>query len=178
MANVNIYPRHKDILDSLISSAKVGSSAGATKTGPFKAYRDAYVFAASIGLAAAAPTPTAKMPKSKSQVIAIKDHILLGAHGATELSYAVVLVEEDDGQLIEDSLRKQLDLIMDDALPARLGILDRYAHAGFEWLMENEKDESSVRDLVLAAIDRVECIQTDPDETPLVRDPLLDVLLD
>lgn len=44
--------------------------------------------------------------------------------------------------------------------------------------MENERDESSVKDLVLAAIDRVECVQTDPDETPFVRDPLLDVLLD
>src|SRR5262245_51376408 len=94
MAEVTIFAEHRDILDALITSRKVKSVAGATRSGPFKDQRDAYVFAASIAMALNAPTPSDRMPTKKKDATPIRDSVFLGAAGARELSLAVGLIAE------------------------------------------------------------------------------------
>jgi hypothetical protein len=179
MANVTIYAEHRDILDALITSGKVASAAAATRTGPFKDQRDAYVFASSIALARRKPQPEAAMPTSKKgDVTAIRDSVFLGADGAEALAATVVLIEQDDELSVEAALGRQLELLSEDGLQEQLTILDRYAYAGFEWLKQNQKDESTIRDLVLTAIDEIACVEDVPAAQIVVQDPLLDVLLD
>ncbi len=134
MANVNIYAEHRDILDALITSGKVASVAAATKTGPFKEQRDAYVFAASIALALNTLTPKEKMPTSRQGVTTIRDSVFLGAAGAKEVAITVALCDQNKRLDIEEPLARQLELISDANLQARFVLLDRYAHAGFSWL--------------------------------------------
>jgi hypothetical protein len=177
MANVTIYEEHREILDSLITSGKVASVAGATKTGPFKEMRDAYVYAVSIALAFNKPTPADKMPSSKKDHIQIRDSVFLGASGATEIAIAAVMVMESDHSTIEQSLAHQLDLISEQQLVERLALLDRFAHAGFAWLIKRRDDESSIRDLMLTAVDEIECVVSHATATEVLHDPMLDMLL-
>lgn len=174
MASVNIYAEHREVLDGLISSAKVGSQLGAVATGPFKDQRDAYVFAASIGIALGKPTPVADMPKSKKkETIAIRDSVLFGAEGAKEVSITAVLLQElDDADSTEAGLRTQLDQIADGDLAARFAILDRYAYSGFTWLATYVKDAGTIRELVMEAIDKVIGVDLDPEEFLIGDDPL------
>jgi len=177
MANVSIYPEHRDILDALITSAKVASIAAATKTGPFKDQRDAYVFAASLALARGKPQDESAMPTAKRDVTTIRDSVFLGAAGAEPLACAVVLIQDGGDGTVEDGLARQLDLLTEDALQERLTVLDRYAYAGFEWLKEYQQDESTIRDLIMTALDEIECVEGNPASEVDVQDPLLDVLL-
>ena len=178
MANVTIYQQHRDILDALISSSKVSSVAGATKTGPFSAQRDAYVFAASLASALGKPQKAGDMPTSKKDVTTIRDSVFLGAAGAEALTYLIVLLEENEGENTEANLSRQLDLLVDDKLQERLSMLDRYAFAGFEWLVKHQDDERTIRELVLTALDEITCVQSEPTNEAEVQDPLLDMLLD
>lgn len=178
MANVTIYPEHRDILDSLIATAKVSSVAGATKTGPFSAQRDAYVFAAALAVARGKPQAETEMPTAKKEVTTIRDSVFLGAAGAEALTYSVVLVEEGGDESTEAALARQLDLLMDDKLQERLTTLDRYAYAGFEWLLENQRDESTIRELVLTALDEITCVETEGADELDIQDPLLEMLMD
>jgi hypothetical protein len=177
MANVTIYSEHREILDSLISSGKVASTAGNTKTGPFKEMRDAYVYAVSIALALNSPTAVDKMPTTKKDQTQIRDSVFLGAGGATEVSFAVALVTETDQNSIEQSLAQQLALISEQQLEERFALLDRFAHAGFAWLAARQVDESSIRDLLLTAIDEIECVTSETVATEVIHDPMLDLLL-
>jgi hypothetical protein len=120
MANITIYDEHRDVLDSLITSGKVASVAGATRTGPFKEMRDAYVYAVSIALALNKPTPMDRMPISKKGHQPIPSHVFLGGIGAVEVAIAVALVEEIDHSTIEQSLAHQLDLISEQRLGDRI----------------------------------------------------------
>lgn len=176
MANVNIYPAHRDILDSLVTSGKAKSAAAATRTGPFKEMRDAYVFAASLALALNQPTPAENMPPSKKGVLSIQDRVFFGADGAEEVTAAVALTSAAEGQGIDDSLKSQLDLLADENLIEQLALLDRYAHAGFAWLLNHRRDESSIRDLVMSTIDTVECAEREAGDESAVQDPLLGLL--
>ncbi|MEU2550132.1 hypothetical protein ABZ589_00290 [Streptomyces sp. NPDC013313] len=176
MANVNIYPAHRDILDSLVTSGKAKSAAAGTKTGPFKEMRDAYIFAASLAMALNQPTPMDKMPTSKKDVLTIQDRVFFGADGASEITAAVVLTSGAPDQAIDDSLRSQLDLLASENLVEQLALLDCYAHAGFEWLLQYRQDESSIRDLVMSAIDTVECAKREAGDESAVQDPLLGLL--
>lgn len=176
MASVKIYAEHRDILDALITSGKVASVAGATRTGPFREQRDAYVFAASIGLALRSPTSPGRMPKPAKQDTPIRDSVFIGAPGARDLCMTAALLDERDEESIEQSLSRQLDLIAETELAEQFEILDRYAHAGLNWLAQRQDDESSVRDLILTAIDQVECVETAITDTSGVHDPLLDML--
>lgn len=180
MANVSIYPEHRDILDGLITSSKVSSLAGATRTGPFSAQRDAYVFAAALTMARGNPHSERDMPVARKDVTTIRDQVFLGADGAYALTYVVALLEEDPTESTESSLARQLDLLMDDKdkLQDRLTVLDRYAYAGFEWLKENQPDERTIRELILTALDQISCVETDSDDAVTIHDPLLDMLLD
>ena len=177
MAYVYIYPKHRSVLDGLITSSKVSSQLGAIATGPFKDQRDAYVFAASIGLALGTPTPETSMPKSKTDSISIKDSVFLGAAGATELSLVAPLLrglsDDDD---TENALRMQLKAVADRDDTARFALLDRYAYAGFCWLDDSANDTATVRELVMEAIDKI--IATDIDVNDLIiDDPLTGFLL-
>lgn len=180
MAYVHIYPEHREVLDGLISSAKVGSQLGALATGPFKDQRDAYVFAASIGIALGHATPAAEMPKSKrkEKPIDIRDTVLFGSDGARELSLAAVLLQElDDSDSVETGLRRQLQQVAEDDLVQRLALLDRYAYAGFEWLTTNLADAGTIRALVMEAVDHVVGVELDPVEILVGEDPLGNLLL-
>jgi hypothetical protein len=178
MANVSIYPEHRDILDALITTGKVSSIAGATRTGPFSAQRDAYVFAAALSIARGKPHPDTEMPSARKEVTTIRDSVFLGAAGAEPLTFAVVLIDDSATDSAEAGLSKQLDLLMDDKLQERLTTLDRYAYAGFEWLRTNQGDERTIRELVLTALDEITCVETDPGSQLEVQDPLLEMLLD
>lgn len=179
MAQVTVYPEHREILDGLISSGKVASQMGATATGPFKEQRDAYVFAASIGLALGQPTPEAQMPKAKKKdTISIRDSVLFGADGAKELSLTAVLLQElDDSDNPESGLRVQLDDIADPDFATRFALLDRYAYAGFSWLAGYMKDVGTIRELVMEAIDKVVSVDLDPEDYLVGDDPLGGFLL-
>jgi hypothetical protein len=176
MANVNIYPEHKDVLDELITSGKAKSVAAGTRTGPFRDMRDAYVFAASLAMALNQPTPPDKMPTAKKDVLPIQDRVFFGADGATEIAAAVTLTSAEPNEDIEDLLQSQLQLLAGESLGEQLALLDRYAHAGFEWLLRNRADESSIRDLVLSAIDMVECAPRELGDESAIQDPLLGLL--
>ncbi|MEU5222164.1 hypothetical protein AB0G55_05790 [Streptomyces toyocaensis] len=176
MANVNIYPDHRDILDSLVTSGKAKSAAAGTKTGPFKEMRDAYVFAATLAMALNQPTAAEEMPTSKRGVLPIQDRVFFGADGATEITAAVVLTSAAPDQTIDYSLRSQMDLLASENMAEQLALLDRYAHAGFDWLRKHSQDESSIRDLVMTAIDTVECTEREVGDGSQVQDPLLGLL--
>lgn len=179
MANVNIYPEHREVLDGLISSAKVGSQLGAIATGPFRDQRDAYVFAASIGIALGKPADPTEMPKTKKkETIGIRDSVLFGAEGAKELSITAVLLQDlGGGDSTEAGLRKQLEEIADGDFAARFAMLDRYAYAGFSWLAGYMKDASTIRELVMEAIDKVVGVDLDPEDFLVGDDPLGGFLL-
>lgn len=177
MANVTIYPEHRDILDALITTAKVASTAAATRTGPFTAQRDAYVFAASLAIARGKPQSESDMPSAKKDVTTIRDSVFLGAAGAEPLTYAVVLLDEAVDETVESGLSRQLDLLMDDKLQERLSMLDRYAYAGFEWLKKSQRDERTIRELVLTALDEISCIGSNLTSDMNVHDPLMEMLL-
>lgn len=179
MANVNIYPEHKEILDGLISSAKVGSQLGAIATGPFKEQREAYVFAAAIGIALGKPTLESQLPKAKGrETISIRDSVLLGADGAKELSLTAVLIQDlDNVDETEVGLRRQLDDIADADFSNRFALLDRYAYSGFSWLGEYMKDAGTIRDLVMEAIDKVISVELDVEDYLIGDDPLGGFLL-
>ena len=175
MANVNIYAEHRDVLDGLISSVKVGSPLGAVATGPFKDQRDAYVFAASIGIALGKPADQSDLPRTKKKVdaISIRDSVFLGAEGAKELSITAVLLQELGGEdSTEAGLRKQLDEVADGDYAGRFAILDRYAYAGFAWLTSYMKDVGTIRELVMEAIDKVIGVDLDPGDFLIGDDPL------
>ena len=175
MANVNIYAEHREVLDGLISSAKVGSQLGAVATGPFKDQRDAYVFAASIGIALGKPAAQAEMPKTKKKdaTISIRDSVLFGAEGAKEISITAVLLQElNGGDSTEAALRAQLEQVAEGDLAARFLILDRYAYAGFSWLATYLKDVGTIRELVMEALDKVVGVDLDPEEFLIGDDPL------
>ncbi|WP_338767815.1 hypothetical protein V7968_02375 [Nocardia vulneris] len=176
MANVNIYSVHTNILDTLVATGKAKSVAAATKTGPFSEMRDAYVFAASIAVAMNQPTPSDKMPSSKKDAIAIQDRVFIGAEGAVELAAAVALTSADYDEISREMLHIQLELLSEEKKGERMALLDRYAHAGFEWLKQHERDESGVRDLILSAIENVEPVQRESGDESLVQDPLLPLL--
>lgn len=176
MASVKIYAEHRDILDALITSGKVASVAGGTETGPFREQREAYVFAASIALALRNPTPASKMPNSKKEDTPIRDSVFVGALGAKEACFTASLLEEREDESLQESLSRKMKLIAETELGEQFEILDRFAHAGFSWLVDHQDDESSIRDLVLAAIDQIECIETDITDASGVHDPLLDML--
>ena len=178
MASVTIYPEHRDLLDELITSAKVKSVAGATKTGPFKEQRDAYVFAASIGLALGEPSLASALPKSRRGTTTIRDSVFLGADGAEELSCAACLVIDDSDQEFEEAIVAQLDLISDAQLQERFALLDRFAYRGFQWLTDRRGDEGSVRDLVLATLNEIQLVERGTESGTSVQDPLMDFLLD
>lgn len=179
MANVNIYPEHREVLDGLISSGKVASQLGATATGPFKEQRDAYVFAASIGIAIGKPAAEAEMPKSKKKdTIGIRDSVLFGAEGARELSLTAVLLQDlggDDNS--EQALRAQLEQIADQDLTSRLALLDRYAYTGFGWLADYMKDVGTIRELVMETIDKVVGVDLSSEDFLVGDDPLAGFLL-
>lgn len=176
MANVTIYAEHREILDYLITSGKVSSVAGATKTGPFKEQRDAYVFAASIAMALNSPTKPENMPSGKKENTQIRDSVFIGAAGAKELSLAAALILETNHDKIDQSLAYQLDLISEEQLAERLTLLDRFAHGGFAWLEERRPDESNICDLILTTIDEIACYRSDDGGQLNVHDPLLDML--
>ena len=176
MANVTIYAEHRDILDALISSGKVASVAGGTKTGPFKDQRDAYLFAVSIAMALNNPTRLEKMPTSKKNNTSIRDSVFLGAAGARELAIAVALIVETECDSIEKSLANQLDLISEEQLNERFSLLDRFAHAGFSWLEKRRADESNIRDLMLTSVDEIERVNSEASATEVVSDPMWDLL--
>lgn len=175
MASVNIHAEHRDILDALITSRRTSSVAGSTKTGPFYEQRDAYVFAASIGLALRSPTPVEKMPTSRKGVTPIRDSVFLGADGALQLCHAVCLLDEREDESLAEALGRQLSLIAPAEQAAQFELLDRYAHAGFSWLERRKGDESTIRDLILAAIDQIERVSMEEIDTTDVSDPLLDL---
>jgi hypothetical protein len=179
MANVYVYPEHRDVLDGLISSGKVGSQLGATATGPFREQRDAYVFAASIGIALGKPTPEEDLPKSRGRdTISIRDSVFFGADGAKELSLTAVLLQGlEDADETELSLRRQLDDIAAGDLTLRFALLDRYAYSGFAWLRKYMKDAGTIRDLVMEAIDKVVSVDLGIEDYLVGNDPLGGFLL-
>ena len=174
MANVNVYPEHLEVLDGLITSAKVGSQLGALATGPFKDQRDAYVFAAAIGIALGRPTADGDMPKTKKKgTISIRDSVLFGADGAKELSLAAVLLQDlGEADHAETGLRQQLDDIADGDFTVRFALLDRYAYAGFSWLADYISDAGTIRELVMEAIDKVSGVDLDVEDYLIGDDPL------
>lgn len=179
MAQVNIYPEHREVLDGLISSAKVASQLGAVATGPFKEQRDAYVFAAAIGIALGNPTPENEMPKTKKKdAISIRDSVLFGADGAKELSLIAILLQDlGDADGSEVGLRRQLDEIADGDFAGRFVLLDRYAYAGLAWLGEYMKDAGTIRELVMEAIDKIISVDLGPEDYLVGDDPLGGFLL-
>ena len=91
--------------------------------------------------------------------------------------YKRQLLFELDDESTEAGLARQLDFISREHLNKQFDILDRYAYVGFEWLQNNQEDESSIQNLVLAAVDQVVSQEHQLEDFNAVRDPLMDMLL-
>jgi hypothetical protein len=135
MASATIYPEHREILDGLISSSKVASQLGAVATGPFRDQRDAYILAASIGIALGKPAAEADIPKTKTKdAISIRDHVIEAAEGGRELGITAVLLQEmDPSDETEVGLRSQLEQIAEGDLSARIQLAS--------WLYEGRRHD-------------------------------------
>ena len=175
MASVRVYAEHRDILDAMITSRKVASVGGATRTGPFATQIDAYVFAASIAMAMDQPTEVDKMPKVKNGT-PIEEETVLRAFGAKELCFAAALLHVESDESSFDALNRQLRGLADCDFTTLFQNLDRFAYAGFSWLAAHQEDESSIRDLVLATINQIERVESVVADSTEVCDPLLDML--
>ena len=153
MAYVRIYPPHAPLAARLITSANTRSAAGAAATGPFGKLREAYVFAASLGIAAGTASDPSTMGKFKeSSGHAIKEDIFLNSPGATELVTLMALLPDGAHTEVTDELLKGrvLELGKTDYIE-RLEMLDRYAHAGFQ-IIADEDGDLPVRDTLLACL--------------------------
>ena len=178
MATIRIYTgtspevSHVELQNRLETTKNSKSIASAVPTGPFTTHRDVYVFAASVGLAAGSPTPVEDMPSTSEGDREIKAETFLEAPGARELVTLMAVVPDMTvGSESEpnDELRQRIGLLADPDLSARLKLLDRYAHAGFEIIRSHEK--GTVRDALLALLSVVEIPSADVAESPEI-DPV------
>jgi hypothetical protein len=177
MANVTIYPVHREMLDALVTSKKAGSIAAGTKTGPFDEMRNAYVFAVSVGFALGRPTAREDMPTSKAQGNQIPYHIFSAAPGAVELELATVFTEISHPEPGRSSLIQGLERLGEDEIVSRVAVLDRYAHAGFSWLAERFQDEGSVQNLLLSTLCELKLAPAgEVTDSAAVSDPLADLM--
>lgn len=179
MGQVTIEADNEDILNELVSTSNAKALEAATETGPFLHFRDAYVFAASIGMALNCATPAEKMSTSRKNRKEIPDHVFFGAPGAKELALVVgfVLGGIETETSTKDAMTTQLQLLsdQDDCLNCRLAMLDRFADGGFAWLREHREDESDIRALVLTAINEIDAVKR-PRKQVAPDDPLLNML--
>ena len=164
MADVHIYPEHREICDYLINTKKVTTSVSAgTDTGPFKSQIDAYLFAASLGTALGTISAETNNKGKRKDATAIKQGTFENADGAREILNSTWLSHTMKQDPTDENLADMLAQITNADNTDRFNLLDNYAHAGFEWLSNRQLDEANVRDLIFSAIDAigVDC-ESDP----------------
>ncbi len=152
MASVRIYPKHAPLVARLVTSANTRSAAGAAATGPFQTLREAYVFAASIGIAAGTATDPSVMEKFKEESgHAISERILV-ADGAEELvTLMAMLPGGTDTEVTDELLTNRVGDLGNEDYTERFELLDRYAYAGLD-AIAGEDGDLPVRDTLLACL--------------------------
>lgn len=138
MASVRLDPKHQSVLDLLITSSRVASTAGRARTGPFNEMRQVVVFAASLGATAGRRRPIVNVGTT------VRDSIMWEATGALELAFALAYRDSEwDLSVVADGA------VADDI---RLRALEEYAAGGFDLLLESYEalgSNSSAADLLL-----------------------------
>lgn len=153
MASVRIYPKHAPLVARLVTSANTRSAAGAAATGPFQTLREAYVFAASLGIAAGTATDPSVMEKFKeSPGHAISENVFFVADGAEELvTLMAMLPDGTDTEVTDELLTSRVGDLGKEDYTERFELLDRYAYAGFDAIAREDGDVP-VRDTMLACL--------------------------
>jgi hypothetical protein len=156
MASVKIYPSHAPLVARLVTSANTRSAAAAAATGPFQTLREAYIFAASLGIAAGTAIDAGAMEKFKEGPgHAISENVFFVANGAEELvTLMAMLPEGTDTEVTDDLLTGRIGELGNEDYTERFESLDRYAYAGFE-IIAGEDGDLLVRDTLLACLAKI-----------------------
>ena len=133
---------------------------------------DAYVLAASIGLAFQETTAEEDMP-NKKDAVQIRENTVLKHDSAKRLAILVGLIShintpevfdtDDDDERIDSQIDELVNEVDDDktAWADRFALLDRYAHRGFEWLDLKHEQHMNMEDLVFKAMTEIEVKEFD-----------------
>lgn len=156
MATVKIYPRHAPLVARLITSANTRGNVGAAATGPFRHLREAYVFAASLGIAEGTASEAGTMEKFKENPgHAIVEDIFFKAAGAAEMvTLLAMLPEGSNTELTDDLLAERVGELSNNDFAERFETLDRYAYRGFE-IIAGENGNVPVRDTLMACLAKI-----------------------
>ena len=160
-----IYEEHSDIANKLLGGDRKDNQKnifGAIGTGVFRLLLDSYTFAASIGLALQESTPENEMPANNKRKHDIKESTVMGYDGGRDLAIIAGLLshKEDKGTLLdgdnsEQVIRDQMNELSDSTPESqwenRFRALDRYAHRGFNWLLEKQQTHTTIEDLIVQA---------------------------
>lgn len=159
-----VLDEHLELLNVMVSQTNTASMVAATTTGPFPEFRDAVLFAATIGYAADAPRSEDDMTSKTGKTI--KDEIFLRAEGATELLYALALIEAE-GTL---TVMSRTDEAADD----RFDTLNRYAAGGFDIIAEKRKamPDASINEVLISLVQSTDPRPEEVDEDETVSDPI------
>lgn len=167
MAWLKVDAAHQEILDLLVTSARVASPSGRALTGPFSEQRQVVLYAATVGYAAGRRQA---VEQSQTQ---IRDSIMLGASGAAELAFALAFRGNDwDLSVVADG---------DDAADGRLKALEEWAAGGFA-LMAERFDSAGRNISAVELMLQVQQAVTTPKpsyhgpESPQVENPLIAAL--
>lgn len=156
MASVRIYPQHAKLVARLITSANTRSAVGAAATGAFSKLREAYIFAAALGIASASKVDAAQMGKFKENSgHAISENVFLVADGAEELvTLMTMLPDVADIEINDNALALRVSDLGKEDYTDRFELLDRYAFAGFE-IISGEDGDLPVRETFLACLAKI-----------------------
>jgi len=150
VANIYIYPEHKEILYKLITSKKVSSILTSISQGVIKDQRDAYIYAASIGLVLIKSSDIDITNKSHKDTIPIRDHVFFGAKAAKEIYYVAIF--SSITELNTASVHEFITSCVSNDYELGFAKLDLLAFLGFDWLSTRLKDEANILDLMHSSL--------------------------
>lgn len=159
--------KYGELLDLMVSQPNTSSPIAATKTGPFAEFREAFLFAASLGFALQREPQVADSSGKVGKTI--RDEIFLRGDGAREVVSALGLAAfKGDLQILDRSEKAQ---------ERRFAVVNGYAETGFGYLagVKEALPQATIIEILIHAIQQVavsartESIQDGGD----VHDPIL-----
>lgn len=142
-----VQERHGELLDLLVSQPNTSSAIAATNTGPFSEFREAFLFAASLGFALNRESLVTDSSDKIGKTI--RDEIFLRGDGAREVVSALGLAaSKGDLQILDRS---------EDAQARRFEALNGYAETGFDFLasVQQALPQASIIEVLIHAIQRI-----------------------
>jgi dnd system-associated protein 4 len=139
--------RYGELLDLLVSQPNTSSAMAATKTGPFSEFREAFLFAASLGFALNREPKVSDASEKVGKTI--RDEIFLRGEGAREVVSAFSLAaSKGELQILDRS---------EEAQERRFAVLNGFAETGFEYLasIQEALPQSTIIEILIHAIQQV-----------------------